>query len=212
MSWQRLLVVALVAAWGLGSAPGLAQTPAPAGTAATPSSPPDGVPAVDPNEYRIGPEDMLQISVWKNEPLSQKQPVRPDGKITLPLLNDIAVAGLTPMELRKLLVEKLAEYIPSPEVSVMVLEPKSFKVSVVGEVPKPGRYELRSRTTVLDVIALAGGLSQYASRTKIVVLRPHGEGKGKSQKRLPFNYNKAVSTDGEQENFYLEAGDIVVVP
>jgi polysaccharide export outer membrane protein len=211
MSSHRVAVLALVVAWVLGSAPGLAQTPAPAGAPnAAPTGAPDGT--VDPNEYRIGPEDLLQISVWKNEAISQKQPVRPDGKVTLPLLNDVAVAGLTPMELRELLVEKLAEYIPSPEVSVIVLEPRSFKVSVMGEVPKPGRYELRSRTTVLDVIALAGGLSQYASRTKIVVLRPDGQGKGKGQKRLPFNYNKAVSADGGQENFHLQSGDIVVVP
>jgi polysaccharide export outer membrane protein len=217
MSLHRVLVLVLLAAWALGSTPSLAQTSSPAAAVPTPAvtSPapaaaaPNGTPtgAVDPNEYRIGPEDLLQISVWKNEALSQKQPVRPDGKITLPLLNDIAVAGLTPMELRELLVQKLAEYMPSPEVSVIVLEPKSFKVSVMGEVPKPGRYELRSRTTVLDVIALAGGLGQYASRTKIVVLRPEGKG----QQRLPFNYNKAVA-GGEQENFYLQAGDIVVVP
>jgi polysaccharide export outer membrane protein len=163
---------------------------------------------VDPNEYRIGPEDVLNISVWKNEAISRTVPVRPDGKVTLPLLNDIEAAGLTPMQFRDLLIQKLTEYIPSPEVSVIVVEPRSFKVSVMGEIPKPGRYELRSRTTVLDMIALAGGLSQFASRTKIFVLRPDGA----TQKRLPFNYNKAVSAGGEQENFYLQAGDIVVVP
>jgi polysaccharide export outer membrane protein len=205
MSWQRVLVLAL-AGWALGSAAALAHTPstAPAAAAASNSASSE---AVDPNEYRIGPEDVLQISVWKNEALSQKQPVRPDGKITLPLLNDITVAGLTPMELRELLVQKLADYMPSPEISVIVVEPRSFKVSVMGEVPKPGRYELRSRTTVLDVLALAGGLGQYASRTKIMVLRPDGKG----QLRLPFNYNKALA-GGEQENFYLRPGDIVVVP
>ena len=212
MSWHRLLGIILVAAWALGSTPSVAQTPAPASTGAAPApgSPPDGTMngAVDPNEYRIGPEDVLLIAVWKNEALSQKQTVRPDGKITLPLLNDVVVAGFTPMQLRELLVQKLTEFIPSPELSVIVLEPRSFKVSVMGEVPKPGRFELRSRMTVLDVIALAGGLGQYASRTKIVVLRPDG----KTQKRLPFNYNKAVSAGGEQENFYLQAGDIVVVP
>ena len=211
MSWYRLLVV-LVAVWVLAAAPGLAQTPAPAGAAPAPGSPTDGAPAgaIAPSEYRIGPEDLLQISVWKNDALSQRQPVRPDGKITLPLLNDVAVAGLTPMELRELLVQKLTEYVPSPEVSVIVLEPRSFKVSVMGEVPKPGRYELRSWTTVLDVIALAGGLGPFASRTKIFVLRSDGAGKG--QKRVLFNYTKAVSAGGDQENFYLQAGDIVVVP
>jgi polysaccharide export outer membrane protein len=205
MSTQRVVVVTLFVAWTLASIPGLAQTPSPAAPA-TPSNSTGST--VDPNEYRIGPEDVLQISVWKNEALSRTVPVRPDGKVTLPLLNDIEAAGLTPMQFRELLVQKLTEYMPSPEVSVIVIDPKSFKVSVMGEVPKPGRYELRSRTTVLDMIALAGGLNQFASRTKIFVLRPDGA----VQKRLPFNYNKAVSAGGEQENFYLQSGDIIVVP
>jgi polysaccharide export outer membrane protein len=92
---------------------------------------------------------------------------------------------------------------------VFVIEQRILKVSVMGEIPKPGRFELRSRTTVLDLLALAGGLSQFASRSKIVVLRPDG---ANGMKRMPFNYNKAVSSGGEQENFYLQAGDIVVVP
>jgi polysaccharide export outer membrane protein len=209
MSLQRILVLALLVAGILGSAPALAQTPSPA--AAVPAAPvPNGTPsgAVDPNEYRIGPEDVLQISIWKNEAMSRTVHVRPDGKITLPLLNDVVAAGLTPMQFRDLLIQRLTEYMPTPEVSVIVVDPRSFKVSVMGEVPKPGRVELRSRTTVLDVLALAGGLNQFASRTKIFVLRPDGA----VQKRLPFNYNKAVSAGGEQENFYLQAGDIVVVP
>ena len=219
MVGRSVIVVALLAAWPLGATAAYAQTASPATTAPTaPLGAPAGTPAaatpvgptgsVDPNEYRIGPEDMLQISVWKNEALSRTVPVRPDGKVTLPLLNDIDAAGYTPMQFRDLLVQKLSEYMPSPEVSVIVIDPRSFKVSVMGEVPKPGRYELRSRTTILDMIALAGGLNQFASRTKIFVLRPDGA----VQKRLPFNYNKAVSAGGEQENFYLQAGDIVVVP
>jgi polysaccharide export outer membrane protein len=188
----------------------------PAVAATTPGQAVNGGPVIipgngtiDPNDYRIGPEDVLQVSIWKNEAMSRTVPVRPDGKITLPLLNDVEAAGLTPMEFRDLLIKKLTEYMPSPEVSVIVIDPKSFKVSVMGEVPRPGRFELRSRTTVLDMLALAGGLSQFASRAKIVVLRPDGS---KGMKRLPFNYNKAVSSGGEQENFYLQAGDIVVVP
>jgi polysaccharide export outer membrane protein len=187
----------------------------PAVAATTPGQAPQGHVVVsgngtiDPNDYRIGPEDVLQVSIWKNEAMSRTVPVRPDGKITLPLLNDVEAAGLTPMEFRELLIKKLTEYMPAPEVSVIVVDPRSFKVSVMGEVPRPGRFELRSRTTVLDMLALAGGLSQFASRSKIVVLRPDGS---KGMKRLPFNYNKAVSAGGEQENFYLQAGDIVVVP
>jgi polysaccharide biosynthesis/export protein len=160
------------------------------------------------DEYRIGPEDILQISVWKNEAISRTVAVRPDGKVSLPLVNDVTATGLTPMEFRDVLVNKLTEYVSNPEVSVMVLEAHSFKVSVLGEVSKPGRYEFKSRATVLDAIALAGGLNQFASRRAIVVLRPEGNG----NKRLPFNYNKAVSAGGEQENFYLRPGDVVVVP
>jgi polysaccharide export outer membrane protein len=218
MSFQRALVVALLVAWAFGITPALAQTPSPAaaapGPAAAPPAPAPSVPtgaptgSVDPNEYRIGPEDVLQISVWKNEAISRTVPVRPDGKVTLPLLNDVVAAGFTPMQFRDLLTQKLAEYMPTPEVSVIVIDARSFKVSVMGEVPKPGRYELRSRTTVLDMIALSGGLNQFASRTKIFVLRPDGA----AQKRLPFNYNKAVAAGGEQENFYLQGGDILVVP
>ena len=162
--------------------------------------------AAAPEVYRIGPEDMLQISVWKNEAMSRTLPVRPDGKISLPLLSDVQAAGLTAIELREILTKKLAEYMPNPEVSVIVSEIRSFKVSVIGEVSRPGRYELRSWTTVLDVLALAGGFTQFAARTKIVILHPEG----RTMKRILFNYNKVAA--GEQENFYLRNGDIILVP
>src|SRR5262245_33565055 len=164
--------------------------------------------ATDAAEYRIGPEDVLQITVWRNEAMSRTVPVRPDGKISLPLLNEVQASGYTPMELRDVLIKALAEYMPSPEVSVIVAEAKSFKVSVIGEIVRPGRYELKSATTVLDIVALSGGLTQFASRSKMFVLRPDGP----TQKRIPFNYNKAVSAGGEQENFYLRPGDVLVVP
>jgi len=162
----------------------------------------------DPEEYRIGPEDALQIFVWKNETLSRLVSVRPDGKISLPLLGDVQAAGQTARELRETLVKRYVDFIASPEISVIVNEVKSIKVSVIGEVPKAGRYELKSRTTVLDMLAMAGGFGQFASRSRIFILRPEA---GK-MKRIPFNFNKAVSEGGEQENFYLQPGDIVVVP
>ncbi|PYN24421.1 MAG: hypothetical protein DMD99_11120 [Candidatus Rokuibacteriota bacterium] len=158
-----------------------------------------------PEAYRIGPEDVLQISVWKNEAMSRTVTVRPDGKISLALLNDLQAAGLTALELREIVTKKLADYIPSPEVSVIVSEVRSFKVSVIGEVTRPGRFELKSWTTVLDALALAGGFTQFATRSKIVILHPEGT----TMKRIPFNYNKVA---GEQENFYLRNGDIVLVP
>ena len=162
----------------------------------------------DNGDYRIGPEDVLQIIVWKNDTLSRSVSVRPDGKISLPLLDDVQAAGHTTGELRDLLTKRLADYVAAPEVSVIVTDVRSMKVSVIGEVPKPGRYELKSQTTVLDVLALAGGFSQFASRSRIVILRPDGQ----KMTRIPFNYNKVISAGGEAENFYLQPGDIVVVP
>ena len=159
-------------------------------------------------EYRIGAEDTLQISIWRNEAMSKTIPVRPDGMISLPLLNDVKAAGLTPTELRQVITTKLAEYMPSPEVSVILTDVRSFKVSVIGEVRRPARYELKSWTTILDVLALAGGFTEFAARGRIVVLRPNG----KTIKSIQFNYNKVVTAGGEQENFYLRPGDIVLVP
>jgi polysaccharide biosynthesis/export protein len=158
--------------------------------------------------YKIGPDDVLRISVWKNEEISRTVPVRPDGMISLPLLNDVRAAGLTPVQLRDVLRQKLEEYEPSPEISVTVMEVRSFKVSVLGEVIRPGRFELRSSTTVLDALALAGGFKDFAATSRIVILRPEG----KTTKRIPFNYKKAATGGGEAENFFLEPGDIVLVP
>jgi len=162
--------------------------------------------ATAPDVYRIGPEDVLTISVWKNDSLTRSVPVRPDGKISLPLLNDVQAAGLSAQDLRDVLTQKLGAYMPNPEVSVIVTSINSFKVSLIGEINRPGRIELRSWTTVLDALALAGGFTPFASRSKIVILQPDGKG----MKRIPFNYNKAL--DGEQENFYLRNGDIILVP
>jgi polysaccharide biosynthesis/export protein len=158
--------------------------------------------------YQIGPEDLLDISVWKNVELSRVVPVRPDGKVSLPLVNDIQAAGLTPTELRDQITTKLAEYIPAPEVSVMVREVHSRKVAVVGAVKMPGRYEMKSPMTVLEAIALAQGLTDFASRDRIVILR---EENGKTT-QIPFNYRKIGDDGASQQNFFLRPGDIVVVP
>ena len=159
------------------------------------------------NDYKIGPEDLLDISVWKNPELSRTVPVRPDGKVSLPLVNDIQAAGLTPNALRQQLIERLTEFIPAPEVAVIVREVHSMKVAVVGAVKTPGRYELRSAATVLEMIALAQGFTDFASRDRIVILR---EENGES-KRIPFNYRKVAAGD-EQANLVVQAGDIIVVP
>jgi polysaccharide biosynthesis/export protein len=158
-------------------------------------------------EYQIGPEDVLDISVWKNPELSRKVPVRPDGKISLPLVNDIQAAGLTPTELRQQLTKRLAEYVPTPEVAVVVQEVQSLKVAVVGAVKTPGRFMLRSPATVLECLALAQGLTEFAARERIVVLRQNGA----TTQRIPFNYRK-IADGSEQDNFFVKAGDIIVVP
>jgi polysaccharide biosynthesis/export protein len=158
--------------------------------------------------YRIGPEDVLSVSVWNNTAISRTVPVRPDGKISLPLINEVQAAGLTPTQLRDVLIKKLAEYVPSPEVSVMVQEVHSFKVSVLGEVKKAGRHEIKDRATVLDILAQAEGFGDFASRGRIIVLRREG----KAMRQIPFNYNKVISNNGTVENFFLQPGDIIVVP
>lgn len=160
-------------------------------------------------QYRIGPEDLIAVTVWKNDAMSRVVPVRPDGMISLPLLDDVRASGLTAMELRDVIAKKLVDYMPSPEVSVIVNDVRSFKVAVMGEVVRPARYELKSVTTVLDVLAQAGGFNQFANRSKIVILRPNGKGR---MTRIPFNYNKVIASGGEDENFYLQSGDIVLVP
>jgi len=190
------LLLAVLAGAVTGPVAGQAQTPAAS----------DQTPGL--GDYRIGPEDRLQISVWQNEAMSRNVAVRPDGMISLPLLNDVKVAGLTPMELREVLLKKLSPYIPNAEASVIVTDVQSFKVAVLGEVSKQGRYELKSRTTVLDVLAMSNGFTQFASRSRIVILRPNG----KTMKHIPFNYTKAILPGGEAENFYLHPGDIVLVP
>ncbi|HEX9428570.1 MAG TPA: polysaccharide biosynthesis/export family protein [Candidatus Polarisedimenticolia bacterium] len=189
------LLMGLLAVGGFVSAAERSGEPAPPPKA-------DGIAA----EYRIGPQDLLQISVWKNEALSAEVPVRPDGMISLPLLNDVRAAGLTPMELRKTLIDRLAEYVPSPELSVIVKQVRSPKVSIMGEVTHPGRYDLAEETTVLDLLAIAGGLTEFASHSRIVVVRREPAG----VRRLRFDYDRAL-TAGRQENYRLLPGDIVLV-
>src|SRR2546425_1005914 len=168
-------------------------------------------PTDDPN-YVIGAQDVLDISVWKEPDLTRTVPVRPDGKISLPLLNDVQAGGLTPVQLREALIKALTAFIPTPEVSVIVREIHSVKVTVIGQVKTPGRYELKSRTTVLDVLAMAGGFIDYAARSSIVILRHEGG----ATRQIPFYFDrlttKGGAKNGGQENFCVTAGDIILVP
>jgi polysaccharide export outer membrane protein len=174
-------------------------------TAAAPAAPARIVESSD--AFRIGPEDVLDVQVWKNDELSRVVPVRPDGMISLPLVNDIRAAGLTALELRDAITQRLSEFIPSPEVSVIVREVRSVKVAVLGAVRMPGHYEVKSAATVLEMIARAQGLNEFADRGRIVVLRQNGA----ATTRIPFNYRK-VAEGSEQDNFYVRPGDIIVVP
>ena len=160
------------------------------------------------SDYRIGPEDVLQVSVFSNEALSRTIPVRPDGMITLPLLNDVRAAGLTPMELRDVLMKRLVEYMPSPEIAVIVTEVKSFMISVIGQVMRPGRYDLRSSATVVDALAMAGGFKEFANTKDVKVLRPRSG--SDSIETIRFNYKDVIN--GDAKPFYLRSGDTVIVP
>jgi polysaccharide export outer membrane protein len=166
-----------------------------------------GVAAAPAPEYRIGPEDILDIKVMTHDDLGVLAlQVRPDGRISMPLVNDIQAAGLTPMELRAAIRTALTPFWKDQEVSVTVREVRSAKFSVVGSVKTSNRFDLRSAITVLDAIALAGGLiPDYTDAAGIYV--QHADGT-----RTPFNYKKFMSDPASQVNFLLKAGDIVVVP
>lgn len=186
--------------------PPLANTPATGGSASPVTTSGASMPL--PSDYIIGPGDLLQVSVWKNDTLSRVAPVRPDGKISMPLLHDVHAAGLTAMQLRDKIANALGEFLPNPEVSVAVNEVRSMRISVLGEVQRPGVIELRGATTILEAIALAGGFRDFASPSKIAILR--NDANGKTQK-IRFNYNRAVGNSGE-ENLVLKSGDVVIVP
>ena len=190
-------------------------TPGPrGGVAPTPASPPapaDEVPAVsaNPDEYQIGEGDVIGISVF-GEPTASVAAavVRPDGKISVPLLKDVFVAGLTPRQVEKFITEKLAGIIRSPDVTVVVSQTNSKKVYLLGAVKKEGPIPYTYRMTVLQAITEAGGLTDYAKRKKIWVLRNEN---GKEYK-LPFNYDAVIKGEHLELNVPLEPGDQIVVP
>jgi polysaccharide biosynthesis/export protein len=164
--------------------------------------------AVDGDQYVIGPEDVLYIYVWKEEALTRTVPVRMDGKISLPLIQEIKAAGLTPLQLKEVLTRKLKEFIENPIVSVTVMEANSFKVYVTGLVKNPGVYRLRSETTVVQIISLAGGFTEWANPKKIMVVRKE-DGR---EKRIAVNYKKIMSGRDTSSDIILKTGDTIIVP
>ena len=164
--------------------------------------------AVDGDQYMIGPEDVLYIHVWKEDALTRTIPVRMDGRISLPLIQEVKAAGLTPLQLKEVLMRKLKEFIENPIVSVTVTEANSCKVYVMGLVKSPGVYRLRSETTVFQIISLAGGFTEWANQRKIMIVRKE-DGR---EKRITVNYKRIMAGKDLDSNIILKAGDTVVVP
>lgn len=165
--------------------------------------------AAQDENYVIGVDDVLGINVWKEPEVSRSVPVRSDGKISLPLVGEVAAAGRTPRELKAELSEKLKNYISEPEVTVIVQEMKSRKFNILGMVSRPGSYPLTSSLTVLDGLALAGGFRDFAKKKSIYVLRKKADG---TQERLPFNYKDVIEGKHSEQNVKLQPGDTVVIP
>ncbi len=157
--------------------------------------------------YVIGPEDVLHVAVWREADLTATLPVRPDGKVSLPLLNDVQASGLTPQQLAASVTEKLKKYIADPRVTVVVTQINSKRVFMVGEVLHPGPMSMIANMTVLQALSSAG-LNQFANTKRIYVLRTEN---GKQQK-LPVNYRKLVKGEQIEQNYVLQPGDEIVVP
>ncbi len=163
-------------------------------------------------EYRIGPEDVLEISVWKNAELSKTVTVRPDGKISMPLIGDIQAAGLTPDELRDKIVYRLNEYQEAAIASVIVQSVNSYRIFILGEVKTPGTYLLKTNMTILQAISLAGGFTQYAAKNKIVLVRRNLNG-GAGDERTVISFSDLVYGDDKTDkNLVLQPGDTIFVP
>lgn len=166
-----------------------------------------------PKEFLLGPEDLVEVTVWRNQDLSRTVVVRPDGMISLPLIGDVQASGLTAAQVGERISKRLSEFKENPSVSVSVKEINSYFVYVVGEVMRPGKYPLKSYATVLQAISLAGGFTQYASKNKMAVMRSTRNSSGDDRQiRIPVRYDDLVMGKGQVGNFRLLSGDTIVVP
>lgn len=182
-----------------------AQTVVPADRPAAVAS---AVPGIDPLTYRAGPEDVLEISVWKEEGLKKEVLVRPDGGLSYPLIGEVQAAGRSIVEIQNEVAKRLEKFIPDPVVSVAILKIGSQRVYVIGKVQKPGEFPVGRYIDVLQALSMAGGLTPFADANAIRVMRREGE----KQVMLPFEYNRVVRGDKLEQNVQLRAGDVVVVP
>lgn len=171
--------------------------------------PPDSFDEKSP-DYIIGPEDVLEISVWKNNDLSKTVTVRTDGQISLPLIGDVRASGLTPSALKGAIAKKLKEYKEDPTVAVIVQESNSYNIFVMGQVVRPGKYTLKSSTTLLQALSLAGGFTPYASTNKILLMRrdPHTM----AVNEIQLKYKTILYGEDPQRDILLQPGDTIVVP
>ena len=169
--------------------------------------PPDQAAPAGP--YLVGEGDVLAVRVWKNPELSVEVPVRPDGMISVPLLNDVKAAGMTTEELKAEITKRLAEYITAPDVTVVVLQANSKRVFVLGEVQRPGPIPLASQLTVLDALSAAGGFTAFANDHDVRIIRRGAEGQ---ESEYGFNYPRYVSGRAPGTNIVLQPGDTIVVP
>ena len=160
-------------------------------------------------DYIFGPEDVLEITVWRNVDLSKTVTVRPDGKISLPLIGDVSAVGKTTVQLADDISSKLKDYKENPQVSILVKEVNSYAIYVLGEVTHPGKFPLKSKTTLLQAITVAGGFTPTAARNKIVVFRFTKDG---GQGKLKASYDDIVLRDGSNQNIEMKPGDQIVVP
>jgi len=196
MQTPALLATVLAALW----------TVVPQAASSDDKKPAPQPPGAASEEYRVGPGDKLRIEVYKDPQLSQSVQVRPDGKITLPLVGDLEATGRTPLELREALAKSLKEYITNPTVTVIVVEALASQVFVMGEVSKPGPIQIYGPTTIVQVLAMAGGFKEFANTKDVQVLRPNGNG----VQKIRFNYKEALNA--ETKPFFVRAGDTVIVP
>ncbi len=164
-----------------------------------------GVVTADSDQYVIGPEDVLLIYVWKEESITKTIPVRIDGKISLPLIDDIQAAGLTPLQLKEVVTQKLKNFLDNPTVTVTVMEANSYRVYISGEVKNPGIFRIRSETTLVQMITAVGGFTEWADQKKILIITKE---KG-VEKRITANYKKII--DGEAPDIVINRGDTVIV-
>ena len=187
-----------------------------AGTSASAQTPVDIQPAsvssqvagIDPSTYRVGAEDVLEISVWREDALKKEALVRPDGGISYPLIGEVQVAGKTVLEIREEIAKRLEKFIPDPAVSVSILKVGSQRVYVIGKVNKPGDFPVGRHVDVLQALSMAGGLTPFADANDIRVMRREGD----RQVVLPFEYGRVVRGQKLEQNIQLHAGDVVVVP